>query len=57
MGRCGGSREVSANGVNVAVTDSRRDRAGQVLSTYEAVFLVVCRDAAWKVQAMSTMGI
>jgi hypothetical protein len=43
--------------VNVAVTYSRRDRAGQPLSTYEAVFLVVRRDDAWRVQAMSTMGI
>ena len=48
--------QVSANGVNVAVTYSRRDRAGQVFSKYEAVFLVVRRDEAWRVQAMSTMG-
>jgi hypothetical protein len=49
--------QVSANGVNVAVTYSRRDRAGQAMSKYEAVFLVVRRDDVWKVQAMSTMGI
>ena len=49
--------QASANGVNVAVTYSRRDRAGQVFSKYDAVFLVVRRDTAWKIQAMSTMGI
>ena len=49
--------QAGANGVNVAVTCSRRDRAGQPLSTYEAVFLVVRRDDTWRVQAMSTMGI
>jgi hypothetical protein len=48
--------QVSANGVNVAVTYSRRDRAGDVMSKYEAVILVVRRDDAWKVQALSTMG-
>jgi len=48
--------QVSANGVNVAVIYSRRDRAGEVMSKYEAVVLVVRRDDAWKVQAMSTMG-
>ena len=48
--------QVSANGVNVAVTYSRRDRAGEVMSKYEAVILVVRRDDAWKVQAFSTMG-
>lgn len=48
--------QVSANGVNVAVTYSRRDRSGEVLSKYEAVILVVRRDDGWKVQAVSTMG-
>lgn len=48
--------QASANGVNVAVTYSRRDRAGQLLSTYEAVFLVVRRGDAWRVQAVSTLG-
>ena len=48
--------QVSANGVNVAVTYSRRDRAGDVMSRYEAVILVVRRDDAWKVQAISTLG-
>jgi hypothetical protein len=48
--------QVSANGVNVAITCSRRDRAGEVMSKYEAVILVVRRDDAWKVQALSTMG-
>lgn len=48
--------QVSANGVNVAVTYSRRDRTGEVMSKYEAVILVVRRDDAWKVQAISTLG-
>ena len=48
--------QVSANGVNVAVTYSRRDRTGQVFSKYEAVILVVRRDDAWQVQAVSTLG-
>ena len=48
--------QVSASGVNVAITYSRRDRAGQVLSKYEAVVLVVRRNDAWNVQAVSTMG-
>ena len=48
--------QVSANGVNVAVTYSRRDRTGQVFSNYEAIILVVRRDEVWKVQAVSTMG-
>lgn len=48
--------QVCANGVNVAVTYSRRDRAGEVMSKYEAVILVVRRDDAWKVQAISTLG-
>jgi hypothetical protein len=49
--------QTSASGVNVAVTYSRRDRAGQALSSYEAVFLVVRRDDRWRVQATSTLGI
>jgi nuclear transport factor 2 (NTF2) superfamily protein len=48
--------QASTNGVNVAVTYSRRDRAGQVFSKYEAVVLVVKRDNGWRVQAVSTMG-
>jgi hypothetical protein len=48
--------QVSANGVNVAITYSRLGRDGQVFSQYEAVVLVVRRDNAWKVQAVSTMG-
>ncbi|MGQ0732369.1 MAG: hypothetical protein ACT4QD_01805 [Acidobacteriota bacterium] len=47
--------QTSANGVNVAVTCSRRDRKGQILSSFEAIVLVVRRDNAWKVQALSTM--
>jgi len=49
--------QTSADGVNLAVTYSRRDRTGQSFSTYEAVFLVVRRNAEWRVQAMSTLGI
>ena len=48
--------QVSANGVNVTVTYSRRNRSGQVLSQYDAVILVVRRNELWKVQAVSTMG-
>ncbi len=48
--------QVSANGVNIAVTYSRRDRSGQVLSRYEAIALAVRRVDAWKIQAVSTMG-
>jgi hypothetical protein len=48
--------QASANGVNVAVTYSRRGRDGQLFSKYEAIVLVVRRDATWKVQAVSTMG-
>jgi hypothetical protein len=47
----------SADGVNVAVTYSRRDRSGDVMSSYEALVLVVRREGAWKVQAISTMGV
>ena len=49
--------QASTNGVNVAIAYSRRDRSGTVLSVYEAVVLVVRRDGAWKVQAISTMGV
>jgi hypothetical protein len=47
--------QTSANGVNIAVTYSRRDRSGRVMSTYDAVLLVVRRDDGWKVQAISTI--
>ena len=39
-----------------SVTFARRDRTGQLLSTDEAVFLVVRRGDAWRVQAVSTPG-
>jgi hypothetical protein len=48
--------QVSANGVNVAVRYSRRDRDARPLSSAHAVLLVVQRDGAWRVQAMSTTG-
>jgi hypothetical protein len=48
--------QVSANGVNVAVRYSRRNREGDALSSADAVLLVVRRDEAWKIQAVSTMG-
>jgi hypothetical protein len=48
--------QVSENGVNVAVTCSRRNRSGQVLSQYDAVLLAVRRNDVWKIQAVSTMG-
>ena len=47
--------QASANGVNIAVTYSRRDRSGRVMSSYEAVLLVVRRDDGWRVQAISTI--
>ncbi len=49
--------QASTNGVNVAITYSRRDRAGVAMSSYEAMLLVVRRDGIWKVQAISTMGV
>jgi hypothetical protein len=48
--------QVSANGVNIAATCSRRDRAGSVLSSSDAMLLVVRRADVWKIQAVSTMG-
>jgi hypothetical protein len=48
--------QTSATGVNVAITYSRLDRAGQVFSKYEAVILVVQRENVWRVQALSTLG-
>ena len=47
--------QASANGVNIAVTYSRRDRSGRIMSSYEAVLLVVRRDDGWRVQAISTI--
>ena len=47
--------QTSANGVNIAVTYSRRDRGSRIMSTYDAVILVVRRDDGWKVQAISTI--
>ena len=49
--------QASTNGVNVAITYSRRDRSGMAMSSYEAMALVVRRDGAWRVQAISTMGV
>lgn len=49
--------QASTNGVNVAIGFSRRDRSGAVLSSDDAMVLVVRRDGAWKVQAISTMGV
>jgi hypothetical protein len=48
--------QASANGVNVAVTYSRRDRTGRVMSSYEAVLLAVQREGTWKIQAIATLG-
>jgi hypothetical protein len=45
-----------ANGVNAAVTYSRRGRNGEVFSSYEALVLIVNRADGWKVQAVSTLG-
>ena len=49
--------QASTDGVNVAITYSRRDRTGSAMSGYEAILLVIRRGGAWKVQAISTMGI
>jgi len=48
--------QASANGVNIAVTYSRRDRSGRIMSAYEAVLLAVRREDVWKIQAIATMG-
>jgi hypothetical protein len=48
--------QVTANGANVAATYSRRGRDGNVISRYEALFLVVRRQDGWKLQAVSTFG-
>ena len=48
--------QATANGVNIAVEYSRRDRSGRVMSSYEAVLLAVRREEIWKIQALSTMG-
>jgi hypothetical protein len=48
--------QVTANGVNVAATYTRRGRDGDVISRYEALYLVVQRQGAWKLQAVSTIG-
>jgi hypothetical protein len=47
--------QTSANGVNIALTYSRRDRSGRIMSTYDAIILVVRRDDGWRVQAISTI--
>jgi hypothetical protein len=47
--------QASANGVNIAVTYSRRDRGGRILSSYDAMLLAVRRGDGWKVQAISTI--
>jgi hypothetical protein len=48
--------QVSADGVNIAVRYSRRDRQGGILAQADAMLLIVRRDDVWKVQAISTMG-
>jgi hypothetical protein len=48
--------QTAANGVNIAVIYSRRDRSGRPLSAYEAILLAVRRDDGWKVQAIATLG-
>jgi hypothetical protein len=47
--------QTSANGVNIALTYSRRDRSGRIMSSYDAMLLVVRREDGWKVQAISTI--
>ena len=48
--------QAAGNGVNVAVSYSRRDRTGRIMSSYEAVLLAVRREDTWKIQAVSTLG-
>jgi hypothetical protein len=48
--------QVSADGVNLAVRFSRRDREARILAQADAIVLVVRRGDSWKVQAVSTMG-
>jgi hypothetical protein len=48
--------QANATAANVTLRYARRARDGQVLSSYEALFLVTLRSGAWKVQARSLLG-
>jgi hypothetical protein len=48
--------QVTANGVNLAISFSRLARDGSVMSKDEGLFLVILRDGVWKVQARSLFG-
>jgi hypothetical protein len=48
--------QVNATAANVTLHYTRRNRDGEAMSTYEALFLVTRRDGAWKVQARSLIG-
>jgi hypothetical protein len=48
--------QVTANGVNLALSFSRLARDGTVMSKDDGLFLVILRDGVWKVQARSVFG-
>jgi hypothetical protein len=48
--------QVNPTGANVTLRYARRGRDGQVMSSYDALFLVTLRNGAWKVQARSLLG-
>jgi len=48
--------QIADRGANIAVTYSRRSHDGEIVSKYEAVYLITQRDDGWKVQGCSSMG-
>ena len=48
--------QVAPSGANVALHYARYGRDGTRLSEDDAVFLVIQRDGAWRVQARSSLG-
>jgi hypothetical protein len=48
--------QVTANGINLALSFSRLARDGSVMSKDEGLFLVILRDGVWNVQARSLFG-
>jgi hypothetical protein len=48
--------QVSANGVNVALRATRRDREGKPLSTFDTLYLVTRENGRWGVRARSSFA-
>src|SRR5262245_28559668 len=48
--------QVTANGVNLAISFSRLARDGSMMSKDDGLFLVILRDGVWKIQARSLFG-